>query len=255
MPGGGPYESSGKPKTETSIRPYRNHSSACKTSGKKGSYRAGDKVNAICENCLRKAICKKEKVPCSALEALYKIGQEQDREVKTALIRAYARLIGVLDCEVSEELRRLGERVIAGVPELAYILDYDIRIGYVMSQEPKHKDGKIVMADCRKVTGPYKAYLPFDFVVTFYEPNMGYMTENQKKVLMLHELKHVGIGSRGLRLEPHDIEDFQSILSTYGLRWGAFGNDIPDILAGGGSGEETEKDQQKTGRKRQKMAT
>jgi hypothetical protein len=210
-------------------------------------------VNAICENCLRKAICKKEKIPCSALEALYKIGQEQDRAAKTELLRAYAKQIGVIDCEVSDELRQLGEKVMAGMPELAFILDYDIRIGYVLSQESKKKDGKLVMADCRKVTGPYKAYLPFDFVVTFYEPNMGYMTPNQRKLLMLHELKHVGIGPKGLRVEPHDIEDFQSILEKYGLRWGAFGNDIPDILAGGGSGEEAEKGQQKNGRKRQKM--
>ena len=102
----------------------------------------------------------------------------------------------------------------------------------------KKKDGKIVAADCRKVTSAYTAYLPFDFVVTFYEPNMSYMTDNQRKVLMLHELKHIGVGPKGLRIEPHDIEDFDSILTRYGLRWNGFGNDVTDILAGGDSAKE-----------------
>ncbi|TWH46348.1 putative metallopeptidase [Sporomusa sp. KB1] len=198
-------------------------------------------MNPVCAQCLHIAICKKEKAPCSALEALHKIGQEQDRQAKTELIREYAKRIGVIDYEVSEELRLLGEQVITGMPELAFILAYDIRVGYVLSYESKKKDGKIIDADCRKVTGPYKAYLPFDFIVTFYEPNMSYMTENQRKLLMLHELKHIGIGPRGIRIEPHDVEDFQSILDKYGLRWNGFGNDVPDILAGGDDGEKAKK--------------
>ncbi|HBS60872.1 MAG TPA: hypothetical protein DEA44_16620 [Firmicutes bacterium] len=210
-------------------------------------------MNPVCDKCPRIAICKKEKKACSALEALYKIGQEQDRRAKSELIRDYARQIGVIDYEVSEQLQLLGERVITGMPELSYIPGYDIRVGFVLSYESKKQDGKIIAADCRKVTGPYKAYLPFDFIVTFYEPNMSYMTDNQRKVLMLHELKHIGVGPKGPRIEPHDIEEFETIITRYGLRWNAFRNDVADILAGGDSGGEKEKE--KTGRKRQKMAT
>lgn len=195
-------------------------------------------MNPVCEQCPRKIICKKEKTPCSALEALYKIGQEQDREAKAALIRDYARQLNVFDCEVSPELQQLGEQVIAGMPELSHIPTYDIKIGFVISYKSKKQDGKIVAADCRKVETVYQAYLPFDFIVTFYEPNMAYMTDNQKKVLMLHELKHIGIGPKGLRIEPHDIEEFETIITRYGLRWNAFGNDVLDILAGGDVAEE-----------------
>ncbi len=196
-------------------------------------------MNSVCESCLRLAICKKEKTPCRALEALYKIGQAQDREIKESLIREYARKLEITEYELSEELETLGAQVIAGIPELAFILTYDIRVGFVLSYESKKADGKTIAADCRKVTGPYKAYLPFDFIVTFYEPNMAYMTPNQKKLLMLHELKHIGIGPKGPRIEPHDVEDFESILSKYGLRWNAFGSDVADILVVGGDvGEE-----------------
>ncbi len=213
-------------------------------------------MNPVCDKCPREPICKKEKTPCSALEALYKIGQEQDQEAKAELIQEYARRIGVFECEVSEELRLLGERVITGIRELSYIPGYDIRIGYVLSYESKKKDGKIIAADCRKVAGPYKAYLPFDFIVTFYEPNMSYMTDNQRKVLMLHELKHIGVGPKGLRVEPHDMEDFMSILETYGMRWNAFNNDVPDILAGGGVEEKnrTKPDKMATRRKAAKSS-
>ncbi len=194
-------------------------------------------MKSFCRDCFQKTVCKQEDNSCNAISALYEICQEQDREVKAELIRGYAREIGAFDYEVSEELRQLGERVIAGMPELSYITEFEIKVGYVLSYEAKKKDGKSIAADCRKVTGPYQAYLPFDFVVTFYEPNMSYMTENQRKVLMLHELKHIGIGERGLKIEHHNIEDFESILSRYGLNWNAFNNDVPDILVGGGSEE------------------
>jgi hypothetical protein len=187
---------------------------------------------------------------------LYRICQEQDTEQKRELVREYARELDAIDYEVSEELRQLGEKVIAGMPELYVIKEFDVKVGYVLSYEAKKKDGKDIAADCRKVTGTYKAYLPFDFIVTFYEPNMSYMTENQKKVLMLHELKHIGIGERGLKIEPHNIEDFASILTRYGLDWNAYSNDVIDILAGGDSGSKercrTKSDKVATGRKTKK---
>ncbi len=207
----------------------------------------------FCAKCYWQKQCKREGVHCNAIEALHKIGDEQDREAKIELIREYARQLNIIEYEVSDELRELGERVIAGMPELSYILEFEIKVGYVLSYEAKKKDGKFIAADCRKVTGTYTAFLPFDFVVTFYEPNMSYMTDNQKKLLMLHELKHIGIGPKGLRIEPHDIEDFESILNQYGLRWNAFNNDIPDILAGGDVEKGTESTKEKKGRKRQKM--
>ncbi|WP_373325639.1 putative metallopeptidase [Sporomusa paucivorans] len=191
----------------------------------------------FCDRCVLEDRCDKVFI-CNGLKALQKVCAEQDTEERRELIREYARELNIINYEVSEELRQLGEKVIAGMPELYYITEFEIKVGYVLSYEAKKKDGKSIAADCRKVTGPYQAFLPFDFVVTFYEPSMSYMTENQRKVLMLHELKHIGIGERGLRIEHHNIEDFESILSRYGLNWNAFNNDVPDILVGGGSEEE-----------------
>lgn len=51
---------------------------------------------------------------------------------------------------------------------------------------------------------------------------------------MYHELRHIGIGEKGLKIVPHDIEDFKDILKEYGLDWGEPGQEVPDILGVGG---------------------
>ena len=57
------------------------------------------------------------------------------------------------------------------------------------------------------------------------------MSENQRKILMLHELKHIGIGEKGLKLEEHDREDFADILKRYGIDWNMHGEEVTDILS------------------------
>ena len=136
---------------------------------------------------------------------------------------------------MADDLREIGEKVINAMPELHIIKDFDIKVGYVRSYEAKQGKGKQINADCRKVTGTYTAYLPFDFIITFYEPNIYHMTDNQKKILMLHELRHIGIGEKGLKIEHHDVEDFRDILYRFGIEWNGFNQDVPDILAGGDS--------------------
>jgi hypothetical protein len=135
-----------------------------------------------------------------------------------------------VDAEVAEDLQAMGEQVISKMPELDIIPGFDIKIGYVRSYEKKADKGKTVCADCRKVNKVYGAYLPYDFIITFYEPNIYYMTENQKKILMLHELKHIGIGERGLKIEYHDVEDFGDILTRFGIDWNWLDKEVPDIL-------------------------
>lgn len=187
--------------------------------------------NTICEGCNHE--CKDNEI-CNALRTLYKLYDDLKTGVKEEIVKNLRKELNLIDYETSEELRSLGESVIKAFPEeLRTIVDFDVKIGYVLSYEAKKDKGKAIAADCRKVTGTYTAYLPFDFIITFYEPNMYYMTKNQKQILMLHELKHIGIGERGLRVEPHNIEDFESILRRFGLSWNHNGNDVPDITAGG----------------------
>ena len=167
------------------------------------------------------------------MHAMMQLYGEIRIEQKNEIVEKLRKLIGFSDSEVSEELKQLGERVIQRFSELYFIDDMDIRVGYALSYKAKKKDGKLIFAECHKVKIPYDAYLPYDFVIVFYEPNIAYFTPNQKKILMLHELKHIGLSERGLCLVPHDIEDFESILRSFGLNWNDYDEDVIDILAGG----------------------
>jgi hypothetical protein len=182
----------------------------------------------ICAKCGREC-----ETSCTALDTLTKTYSGLKTEEKKNIISSLRKEIGLVDYEVADALRVLGDQVITAMPELSIIRDFNIKIGYVRSYEQKRDKGKIVNADCRKVNGTYTAYLPFDFIVTFYEPNIDYMTENQRKILMLHELRHIGVGEKGFRIEDHDIEDFKDILYRYGIDWNDLDHDVPDILVGG----------------------
>ena len=132
-------------------------------------------------------------------------------------------------CEKSNDLRKLGRRVIRDRPDLAWLRECRVRIGYVVSSKAKTKDDRIIFAECHKVKPLYQAFIPYDFVIVFYEPNTMMMDDAQREILMYHELLHISMEDNGyLKLRPHDIEDFRVILDQYGLDW--------DMVEGGGAG-------------------
>jgi DNA-binding Lrp family transcriptional regulator len=184
--------------------------------------------NEICIDCLNNGMCE---TSCSAVKMLIKLNEKQKVKDKTARLRNIARQLKLQDAEVNNELRLLAEKIIKKFGEFSFIKEYDIKIGYVNSYESKGGE-KIVYADCRKLQEVYKAYLPFDYIITFYDRNTGSLNENQKKILMLHELKHIGIGPSGLKIIQHDIEDFSDILTEFGLNWNGFDKEVRDILEG-----------------------
>jgi hypothetical protein len=185
-------------------------------------------ISSICKPCINSNICE---APCAALNTLHQIYDEQNDKDKLARIRNLRKQLGIQDAEPSRALKRLGSQVIKRFPEFDFIREYNIKIAYVVSQERK-KGEKVTYADCRKVQEVFKAYLPYDFIITFYERNTGVLSENQQKILMLHELRHITIGEKGLKIRPHDIEDFKDILEPFGLDWNEPGKELPDILGG-----------------------
>lgn len=188
-------------------------------------------MDLICDECTNKLFCKKKKISCKAIDELNNIYNVQSFKRRTILTKLLSRKLGIRDAEPSKELQQLGEAIINKFPELHFINIYGIKIGYVLSHENKSGQ-KITYADCRKLGEVYKAYLPFDVLVTFYYFNTELLNKNQKKILMEHELKHIQITERGLTIRPHDIEDFKDILAKYGNDWNEPGKEVPDILGG-----------------------
>jgi len=181
----------------------------------------------ICEQCPDKDKCGG---CCAALMSLENICNEQITADKVELIKEYAHDLDLIMYEIADDWKELGERLITALPELRIPRDYKAKIEYLRSYEMKKEKGRLLYAECKRITGIYEAYLPFDFVIVCYEPATATLSDNQKKVLMLHELRHAGVNKAGFCITPHDIEDFADILTRYGLQWNEIDQDVPDIL-------------------------
>ena len=140
--------------------------------------------------------------------------------------------------EFSPEFAELAHAVIDALPELWFIRDAEIRIGFLKSWKEKKTGHRLVYGECIRLPELYQDLLALDFFVVIYEANAAALPLNQKKILMWHELLHVGIddssGEPKYVVNPHDREEFDSIISRAGLRWDEPGADVPDILVGNG---------------------
>ena len=61
-------------------------------------------------------------------------------------------------------------------------------------------------------------------MIVLYGPNTAGMTGEQLKILLWHELLHVGMsmnidGEPVYRIVSHDVEDFRVILNKHGFDW------------------------------------
>jgi predicted metallopeptidase len=174
---------------------------------------------------------------CLALDDLYKLYEVKRKEEKRELLSELRSQLKLVDYEPADDIRELAEKLIIKKPELNFINEFGITIGYARAYEGKKSKGRATFADCRKLNGSYLAYLPYDFLITVYDPNMAILSDNQQKIVVYHELRHIGINQHGLYVVPHDIEDFESILREYGLNWSEFDNEVTDILGGEGDAE------------------
>ena len=126
--------------------------------------------------------------------------------------------------EISDEYAEIGAEVIETEESLIDIRNSHATIIYLTSEQEKKAKGKRVCAECEKVPDKYKWSIPADFTITVFLPNVEGFSEEQKRILMFHELKHVGIvfnsdGSESYNTVPHDYEDFKEIIDRYGTDW------------------------------------
>ena len=126
--------------------------------------------------------------------------------------------------EMSEEFAEIAAAVIEEEELLIDIKNSQAGIVYLTSEVKKQSNGKRVCAQCEKVPDKYKWSIPADFTITVFLPNVEGFSEEQKRILMFHELKHIGImfnedGSESYNTVPHDYEDFKEIIDRYGTNW------------------------------------
>ena len=122
--------------------------------------------------------------------------------------------------EPSNRLAQIASRVMATHEAVQHLDDPQCRIAYQTSDEAKHKGTRLVYADTERIKAKYKAWMPYDFLITFYWPNCEYLSDEKLEQLMYHELLHVGFFDDGtFVLLPHDIEDFRDVVDRWGLDW------------------------------------
>lgn len=123
---------------------------------------------------------------------------------------------------VSDEMRDLAQKVIEENPEDFDWIDYDnIKFGFLESDKRKHSKGRMIHGECKKTNTEVKALTGFDFIIKFYEPNIAYMTDEQREILMYHELLHATMRNGGAAIVPHDyiIGEFKKVVDKYGIEW------------------------------------
>ena len=123
----------------------------------------------------------------------------------------------------SEEFAEIGWEVIREQPSLQWISGAGITIGCLESDKPKKKNRRECLGECIKVQDLYKCFIPYDFLIVVYAPNVTGMDRDGLKKLMHHELLHVGMdeknGEPKYFVYPHDVEDFREIIDRYGIDW------------------------------------
>ena len=120
----------------------------------------------------------------------------------------------------SDDLERLGKKTMKEFGDLKHLDDKQCRIAYQWCDKEKKSNGKLVMADTTIVNDKMKAVTPYDFLITFYQPNCFGLDEERMKRLMYHELCHVGFEAPdNYSIVPHDLEDFRRVVDKWGTNW------------------------------------
>jgi predicted metallopeptidase len=135
--------------------------------------------------------------------------------------------------KVSTEMQKIAENVIKDHPQdFRWIEDEDIAIAYLESSMEKKTEGRRVFGECKKAEATLKEIGGCDFVIKFYKPNMGYMTDKQKYILMYHELLHIATkDSDECVIKPHDyvVGEFKKVIGEFGLDWATPGCKSEDM--------------------------
>ena len=125
--------------------------------------------------------------------------------------------------KINEHYTELANELLQTESELQYIANSNATIIYLSSEAERRTKGKITCGECEKVPTKFKWSVPADFTITVFEPNVKDFTDEQIKILLFHELLHVGIEMDGDEekyfIRPHDLEDFKLIIDRFGTEW------------------------------------
>ena len=120
---------------------------------------------------------------------------------------------------INDEYQQIAQEVIEEFDELSYLRCGDIQIILLSSDAEKKKGSHLVFGVCEKIPDKYKWSIPCDFTVTIFDTNIAEFSDEQLRILIFHELLHVGVDGDRLYVREHDLEDFKEIIDRFGTHW------------------------------------
>ena len=83
---------------------------------------------------------------------------------------------------------------------------------------------KTTAGRCIRAGKELKFFSDYDYLIEISAEYWDNLTEQSRKILVLHELMHIDIrytkqGKEIFGTKPHDVEDFAILLQKYGLHW------------------------------------
>lgn len=127
--------------------------------------------------------------------------------------------------QINHNYEEIAQELIDNEPELAYIKNSQVKIAFLESDQSKKADkDKLVLGECEKVAAKNKWAINYDFTITLFRNNLIGLTLDQIRVVLFHELLHVGIEQGPDETEiysvrKHDLEDFKIIIDRFGTEW------------------------------------
>ena len=126
---------------------------------------------------------------------------------------------------INQTYETIANKLIEEEAELKYIKNSKVKITYLESDLRKKKgNNSLVLGECEKVQAKNRWAISSDFTITVYRNNCVGLSDEQIKIILFHELLHVGIalgqdGTENYTVNPHDLEDFKIIIDRYGTDW------------------------------------
>ena len=127
--------------------------------------------------------------------------------------------------QINKNYEEIAQELIDNEPELAYIKNSQVKIAFLESDQAKKADkDKLVLGECEKVAAKNKWAINYDFTITLFRNNLIGLTLDQIRIVLFHELLHVGIepgpdNTEIYSVRKHDLEDFKIIIDRFGTDW------------------------------------
>ena len=123
--------------------------------------------------------------------------------------------------EINDEYTAIAEEIIKE-PDFDEVRDFASFV-VLSSEEEKTKNKQVVYGECKLVPKLYKLFCPYDFLIIIYDVNAASFSPEQMRILIEHELRHMGYDLEGNEptpyIVPHDYEEFKQIMDKYGIDW------------------------------------